>query len=186
MEQGLRLHWSRERDRHRAQEAVVYEVHTGPSKSLRQNPAYSPDELHRYVFWVKTDHGVLDMLAYNEDAYQVWVNAIGKIAQGEPDGDKITLGEPKSARIGPQGGLKKAFQMRTASVSPALEVENEASYTCTGDSTIRWSDGSHTSESEVELKVTSYILTPLKPNANPPLRSQGQAKGDTISIDDII
>ena len=192
MKKSSCLYWSRERDRHRPQGAIVYEVHTGPSESLRQNPEYSPDELHQYVFWVGTDCGVLDLLAYNKEAYQAWISAIGEIVQGKPDGvpegyggDKITPGGPESTQIGTKGEKKKAFRMRksrSASVAPIMEVENEASYTSTGNSRLRtWSDGGHDSESEVELKVTSHIVSPHKPRTNSLSRSQGQPQEDSIS-----
>lgn len=189
------LYWSRERDCRRAQRAIVYEVHTGPSESLRQNPEYSPDELHQHVFWVETDCGVFDLLAYNEEAYQAWISAIGEIAQektgGVPEGsggDKITAGGPKSTQTGPKNETKKAFRMRTShsvSVAPTLEVENEANCTSTGDSRRRTcSDGGHDSESEVELKVTSHIVSPHKHRTNSPSRLQGHSQEDTPSLDE--
>ena len=173
----------------------MYEVHTGPSESLRQNPEYSPDELHQHVFWVETDCGVFDLLAYNGEAYQAWINAIEEIAQGKPGGvlegsggDKITQGGPKSTQIGPKSETKKAFRMRTSrssSVAPTLEVENEANCPSMGDSRLKtWSDGDHNSESEVELKVTSYIVTPHKPRTNSPSRSQGHPQEDSPSLDE--
>lgn len=169
----------------------MYEVHTGPSKSLRQNPEYSPDELHQHVFWVRTDCGVLDLLAYNEEAHQVWISAIGKIAQEQQDGvtegaggDEITPGEPKSNKTGPKSEASPMRTSHSVSALPTLEVENEARDT---DSRLRsWSDRGHNSESEVELKVTSHIMSPLRPETNLPSRSQGQPQGYPPSLNDII
>ena len=132
--QSSQLHWSRETTRRRSHTATVYEVHSGPSSGLRQNSAYSPDELHQHVFWVSTDIGVLDLLAYNETAYNMWVSGLGKIAQGTPDtesegtlGDKISPGGLNTAPLEPQ---PKKFlghkTRRSAVVAPALVIENEA------------------------------------------------------------
>ena len=221
--ESSRLSWSRERDRRRVQEAVVYEVQPGPSQLLRQNAAYSPDELHTHVFWVMTDSGVLDLLAYNEDTYQVWVNEIGKIAQGpskvikHPQGGqgesetvkiteaaKPTQGGPKRVEVSPREPKKyqippqrktshttsnpkrslRPKTKRSASVGPALVVENEAS-----DSAMaaprRWADSSAMasppgSDSEVELKASSHV------KSNKPSRTQGSPLSDDTFIDDII
>lgn len=81
----MTFHWSREKDKRRAHEATVYRVHQGPSNSLSQNPNFAPSELHKHVFWVETNCGVMDLLAYNEEMYQSWIKALGDIAQGTPE-----------------------------------------------------------------------------------------------------
>ena len=36
-------------------------------------PKFSPNDLHCYAFWVATGGGVLDLFAYNEDSFLVWM-----------------------------------------------------------------------------------------------------------------
>lgn len=182
----------------------MYEVHTGPSELLRKNPVYSPEELHQHVFWVMTDCGVFDMLAYNEDSYQVWVNGIGTIAQGKPKtegsvAEEISPGESKAMQIGPQRKIslqsqpKKTFRLKTkrsASVVPALVLENG-----TSDSTVvtTWrscSKNSQThcgqnSDSEVDLRSRGHSASPTKPTSTVALREQRPLQEDTF-IDHII
>lgn len=62
----------------------VLEVHKGPSPTVQHCAMYSPADLHKYVFWVMTDRGVLDLFAYNEDAYITWVKEMDKLAQSCP------------------------------------------------------------------------------------------------------
>ena len=73
--------WSRESSKQNAKEGCVLEIHEGPSNAVKQAPGYSPSDLHRYVFWVLTDVGLLDLMAYNEEAYITWLREIEKLAQ---------------------------------------------------------------------------------------------------------
>ena len=77
------LCWSRYRENasHTRNEANILEIHEGASNGVKQNPSYSPQDLHKYVFWVMTGSGVLDLFAYNQDAYSRWVNDIRDIAE---------------------------------------------------------------------------------------------------------
>lgn len=202
-EEGSLLHWSRERDRRKPQEASVYEVHTGPSKLLQQNSAYSPDELHQHVFWVMTDRGVLDLLAYNGSAYQMWVSGLRNIAQGAPEGTSGGSAEenimPGGSQIGPQRKIslqteqKKTFRLKTkqsTAIAPALVLENEASDSHSVLNSSRASLWSHSSGqvscSERELDDTS-VGASKSTKINQPSQSQESPQGDgDISIDDII
>lgn len=58
----------------------MLEVHKGPSQSVKKNPSYSPGDLHKHIFWVLTGGGVLDLFAYNEDAYAMWLENISSLA----------------------------------------------------------------------------------------------------------
>ena len=94
--------WSRDSSKRYPKEAVVLELHQGPSNSVRQSPAYSPQDLHLFVFWVMTDSGVVDLMAYNEDAYVTWVNEIGRLAQrNESAGVSGCQSRPTSSRKRP-------------------------------------------------------------------------------------
>ena len=74
--------WTRLRENagRNSERATVLEVHEGASQSVKKNPSYSPGDLHRYVFWVLTGGGVLDLFAYNEDAYGMWLANISSLA----------------------------------------------------------------------------------------------------------
>jgi ankyrin repeat protein len=148
-----KLHWSRKTDRRRVQEATIHEVHRGPSKALRQNPAYSPSELHQHVFWLKTDSGILDLLAYNNASYRNWVCGLAKIAQTKtrknlPDGGENAVASPRKTEV-------KKYRLkvkRSAAVAPALVIENESA----GGLRERWSED-HKYDSEVELTTDDSI-----------------------------
>ena len=150
-----------------------------------------------------TDHGVLDLLAYNESAYQMWVNELRKIAQGAPEGGlQGSMGEnimSAESKIGPQRKSslqtepKKMFRLKTkhsAAVAPALVVENEAndSHTILNSSRASaWSHSSgHVSGSEMELNHTN-MATSKPTKTNQPSLSQGSPHtDDDMCIDDII
>ena len=87
--------WAREHHRKFAKEAKVLEIHEGPSNTVKLSPIYSPSDLHRYVFWVATAVGVLDLFAYNQEAYLNWIKAINKLAQRNTE-DESNLKESLS------------------------------------------------------------------------------------------
>ena len=93
------LSWSREASRSGAKEGRILEVHEGPSPTVQHSPAYSPADLHKHVFWVMTDRGVLDLFAYNEDAYVTWVREMDKLAQNCPVAlrEQLHCSRPSSA-----------------------------------------------------------------------------------------
>ena len=167
-ETGL-LYWSKKRDRHRPQMAVVYEVHAGPSGVLRQNPAYSADELHKHVFWIRSDSGVFDLLAYNEAALEEWVRGLGGIARGAPLPPPETDGSEEADKRS-LFHYKKKKRRTAVSVAPALVVENEASteppYPLSGrhSTTIGL-----ISDSEIEItSPPSHTPTPTEMTNEPP------------------
>ena len=93
------ISWSREPSRSGAKEGRVLEVHEGPSPSVQHSPAYSPADLHKHVFWVLTDRGVLNLFAYNEDAYVTWVRELDRLAQNCPVAvrEQLHCSRPSSA-----------------------------------------------------------------------------------------
>ena len=94
--------WSRDFSKRYPKEAIILEIHEGPSNSVRHSPAYSPHDLHRFVFWVMTDSGIVDLMAYNEEAYITWVNEIGRLAQrNENTGVSGHKSRPLSSRKSP-------------------------------------------------------------------------------------
>ena len=82
-QRARRLHsWSRSRKgiSRTSSKALVLEVHREPSNTVRNLPKVSPSDLHYFSFWVGTSGGVLDLLAYNEDAYNVWLLELERVA----------------------------------------------------------------------------------------------------------
>ncbi len=64
-------------------EARVLEAYEGPSNALRNTSHYTLNsELYKNVFSVMTEGGVLDLMAYNEQAYQQWVRGVAQLAEG--------------------------------------------------------------------------------------------------------
>ena len=59
----------------------MYRVYSSPSLAVTARPDFSPHELHRYAFWLTTDKGVLDLLAYTEEAYKHWIKEFQVLAQ---------------------------------------------------------------------------------------------------------
>lgn len=59
----------------------MLDVHSEPSNTVKNLPNFSPDALHCYSFWIGTSGGVLDLLAYNEDAYKVWLIELERVAK---------------------------------------------------------------------------------------------------------
>lgn len=60
--------------------ALVLEVHRGPSNTVKALPKFSPRDLHCYTFWLVTGGGILDLFAYNQEAYEVWVSELEHLA----------------------------------------------------------------------------------------------------------
>ncbi len=82
-EQEGSIIWSRSREGSRSSnpnKVLVLEVHREPSNTVKNLPKFSPGDLHCYSFWVGTSGGVLDLLAYNEDAYNVWLIELERVA----------------------------------------------------------------------------------------------------------
>ena len=169
----------------------MFEVHEGPSALLKQNPAYSPQQLHTHVFWVMTDCGVLDLLAYNEEAHVVWVKEIGKIAQGTPTtASHDTPGNANTPERSP--GSRRAGEH-------ALVVENEARDSATGTPALLrgWTDNSSIlrpphdeTASELELRTSPGHSTSVPPSAAGSSGTASEmptaAPQDSSFIDDII
>lgn len=159
------LHWSRNKDRYWARKTRVYEVHTGPSKTLQKSPVYTSSELYPHVFWIKTDSGIIDLLAYNKSSYHLWISGLGKITQPLP----LPLTSSEGSEEQGQESTSKIFQLkfkRPAAVAPALVIENESTGDQRGDlqgnrTRTAWED------SEVEL-----------PDINNYSRSQGPPQND--------
>lgn len=81
-EQEGSICWSRSREGafKSPNKALVLQVHRGPSNTVRKMPKFSPDDLHCYTFWVTTGGGVLDLFAYNEDSFRLWVTELEVMA----------------------------------------------------------------------------------------------------------
>lgn len=59
----------------------MHRVYPSPSLAVTARPDFSPHELHRYAFWLITDKGILDLLAYTEEAYKHWIKEFQVLAQ---------------------------------------------------------------------------------------------------------
>ena len=75
--------WSRDASpqRHRESRSCLLEVHEGASSAVQRRPDYSPMDLHRYAFWVLTESGVLNLLAYTEQSYTSWLSNLHRIVK---------------------------------------------------------------------------------------------------------
>ena len=79
------LSWWRSREgsqsnRRPGGKVLVLEVHREPSNSVRNHPRFSAGDLHCYSFWLATSGGVLDLLAYNEESYNLWLLELERVA----------------------------------------------------------------------------------------------------------
>ena len=167
----------------------MYQVHSGPSKQLQRNSAYSPNELHQHVFWLLTDSGVMDLFAYNDTSFQNWLTRLGRITRGTPKSGQLGAeNHPSegSVSLGAQGGRgveggrverKRLRWKHSAEVAPALVIENEARESLV-ESRERWSESSQTlgQDSEVELQSLT------SPEAIRPPKLQGPPQNSTHDV----
>ena len=75
------LCWSRKNNRRNKKEAKVFSVKSTPSKLVSSRPDFSPADLHKHAFWVTTDCGVVNMLAYSKQAYVCWIRKLQELAE---------------------------------------------------------------------------------------------------------
>ena len=145
----------------------IFELHKGPSSALRQNPVYSPHDLHPHVFSIVTDLGAFDLLAYNEVTYAVWVREIAKIARGtsqiKPPDD--------SGRV---GGVERSLAPKRArgQGSAAWKEDKDPSLTPSPDaSKTDHLNVSHSPHTESALCAVEVVA------AHPPASSRKQTWG---------
>lgn len=79
------LCWSRKNNRRNKKEARVFNVQSTPSELVASRPDFSPTELHKHAFWVITELGVVNMLAYSEQAYVHWIKELERLAAKHVD-----------------------------------------------------------------------------------------------------
>ena len=119
--------WSRLRENanRNSQRAVVLEVHEGPSQAVKKNPSYSPGDLHKHVFWVLTGGGVLDLFAYNEDAYGMWLNNISNVANSNVKRGIENLNLKNQSRTQSRPASSHSTKYSRATVAPSDNLTNE-------------------------------------------------------------
>lgn len=153
------LCWSRSDSRRNKKEAHVYAVYTTASHVVAARPDFSPQELHRYAFWVTTDIGVLDLLAYTEQAYRDWVKELQNLAQQNSmkqngqdnivcnqvnyDMEKMTTGPIEGSVVGDHVAKEKLTAVGTSTSETALSrvISSPATSTPTHNSAHR--EGHH-------------------------------------------
>ena len=120
--------WSRLRENanRSSHRAIVLEVHRGPSQWVRKNPSYSPGDLHKHIFWVLTGGGVLDLFAYNEDAYEMWLQNISSLANKNVQRGIENLPLKKQSKTNTRPSSTHSHHSR-ATVAPVNYVTNDAS-----------------------------------------------------------
>lgn len=140
--------WSRSRDAFFGtfSKALVLEVHGKPSNTIKNLPKFSPDALHFYSFWVGTSGGVLDLLAYNEDAYKVWLIELDRVAQRNASLSRSAVQAFKGSSVHsrPASSHGGAKQTPRSAVSP-------------GDVGIRGLDGSPADRSSVTMDTSVFV-----------------------------
>ena len=126
--------WSRLRENatnRNSQQAVILEVHEGPSQAVKKNPSYSPGDLHKYVFWVLTGGGVLDLFAYNEDAYGMWLNNISNVANSNMKRGIENLNLKNQSRTTSRPASSHSVKYSRATVAPVDNLANEGNSSTT-------------------------------------------------------
>lgn len=99
------ISWSRDASgkKNPQAETRVLEVYGGPSNALTNNSHFSLNtELYKNVFSVMTDRGVLDLMAYNEEACQQWLRDTARLAQRNREEDELQqsqLGVPTQPQM---------------------------------------------------------------------------------------
>lgn len=90
--------WSRSSNMRAPQVAQVQSVHAGAGDTVRSRLDYSPLDIHKYSFWVVTTSGVLDLIAYSEDKYVLWLTQINEIAHERCDDLLGLLSSPQASK----------------------------------------------------------------------------------------
>ena len=93
--------------------------------SVKKNPSYSPGDLHKHVFWVLTGGGVLDLFAYNEDAYKMWLDNVGSVASMNAKRGIENLNVKKQSKTNSRPSSSHGRYSR-ATIAPVNDVTNEA------------------------------------------------------------
>ena len=63
----------------------MFSVESTPSKLVSSRPDFSPTDLHKHAFWVTTDRGEVNMLAYSEQAYVCWIKKLQQLVEKHID-----------------------------------------------------------------------------------------------------
>jgi hypothetical protein len=71
-----KLCWSRSKNKQHKRQAVVKSVQLGASPLVTNRNDYSPNDLHIYTFNVVTETKSIDLLAYSENSYRLWTEAL--------------------------------------------------------------------------------------------------------------
>lgn len=106
--------------------ALVLQVHSGPSNTVRKIPKFSPNDLHCYTFWVATGGGVLDLFAYNEDSFRLWVTQLEGVASRNSSAVGREAFKNSSVHSRPSSSLSVRSR---ASVVPAAGVSHDSHMT---------------------------------------------------------
>lgn len=93
------LCWSRGGHRRQKREARVYAIYTTPSKIISSRSDFSPNDLHRHAFWVATEKGVLDLLAYSKQAYLHWVKELESLSAKNSQDQKYVMNNASDDEI---------------------------------------------------------------------------------------
>ena len=121
-EQEGSIAWSRSREgmSRTSSKVLVLDVHREPSNTVRSLPKFSPSDLHYLSFWIGTSGGVLDLLAYNEDAYNVWLLELERVAGRNANLSRSTMQGFKGSSVHsrPVSSLSSTRQTARVSMTP--------------------------------------------------------------------
>ena len=122
-QEGLIL-WSRSREQSfkNPSKALVLDVHRGPSNTVKSLPSFSPHDLHIYTFWVATSGGVLDLLAYNQDSYEIWITELERLASDNAakGGPAMVAGGFKGNSVHSSRPSSSMSAVSRASIAPSV------------------------------------------------------------------
>lgn len=125
-EQEGAIYWSRSRDNSlkKPSKALVLQVHKGASNAVKDIPKFSPADLHCYTFWVATGGGVLDLFAYNEEAFRAWLSRL-ELLSARNAGNAAALHNFKNSSV--YGGSRPVSSRSTVSRSSVVPTGTRAS-----------------------------------------------------------
>ena len=135
------------------------------------------EALHKYVFWVMTSGGVLDLLAYNENDYSSWLREIGQVAVTNAQHGDVGQGLKRQQRIR-GSGVPSASTPSRGQIAPSSIVDHTPLST---ESQSNISNVSERSAIFVSPNTTTTVSSPVRVQ-RPSSRSQvGVAPGSHVT-----
>ena len=115
-----KLYWSRSKDKRNKSSSRVKRLEEGSSLLVKSRPDYSPHDLHQFSFRAWLGEQPIDLLAYSNDSYYMWIVGIKQLIDNNERqqsiiSDDVMLNEDKNNstenNTKETEGLKKGLEL---------------------------------------------------------------------------